>query len=247
MELRQGGQTLVGYPALIDKGAHVEIEVFDEPEVAAEKHRAGLRRLVALQVRDSLKYAREEPARPAEDGDRLPAARHADELRAQIVEVALDRAFLAEPLPADAADFARRIDEGRGRMMLIANEVARLAGVSPGRLPRGVAQTQGHAPGQGRRRRHRPAARAPRAQALHRRHAVGASGAPAALSEGDRRAPRQAARRSGPRRRSRRRPAPARAALPAKARRAARRARRRGSTSSAGGSRSCGSACSRRS
>ncbi len=32
----------------------------------------------------------------------------AEELREQIVEVALDRAFLAEPLPADAAAFARR-------------------------------------------------------------------------------------------------------------------------------------------
>ncbi len=51
----------------------------------------------------------------------------ADELRAQIVDVALDRAFLAEPLPADAAAFARRIEEGRGRLTLIANEVARLA------------------------------------------------------------------------------------------------------------------------
>ena len=53
----------------------------------------------------------------------------ADELRAQIVEVALDRAFLADPLPTDAAAFVRRVDEGRGRMVLIANEVARLAGV----------------------------------------------------------------------------------------------------------------------
>ena len=53
-----------------------------------------------------------------------------DELRAQIVEVALDRAFLAEPLPTDAAAFARRIDEGRGRLVLIADEVARRRGAS---------------------------------------------------------------------------------------------------------------------
>ena len=39
---------------MIDRGTHVEIEVFDEPEVAAAKHRAGLRRLVALQQRDAL-------------------------------------------------------------------------------------------------------------------------------------------------------------------------------------------------
>ena len=49
-------KSMVGFPALIDKGAHVEIEVFDEPDVAARKHRAGLRRLVALQLREPLKY-----------------------------------------------------------------------------------------------------------------------------------------------------------------------------------------------
>ncbi|HJV96891.1 MAG TPA: ATP-dependent RNA helicase HrpA, partial [Albitalea sp.] len=33
MEIRQGQQTLVGFPALIDRGANVGIEVFDEPDV----------------------------------------------------------------------------------------------------------------------------------------------------------------------------------------------------------------------
>ncbi len=128
MEVRQGGQSLIGYPALIDKGAHVEIEVFDEPEVAASKHRVGLRRLVALQIRDALKSVEKNLTA---DVQRLAVAYlplgTADDLRAQIVELALDRAFLAEPLPGDAASFARRIDEGRGRLALIAHEVARLA------------------------------------------------------------------------------------------------------------------------
>jgi ATP-dependent helicase HrpA len=127
MELRQSGQTLVGYPALIDKGGHVEIEVFDEPGVAAEKHRAGLRRLVALQLRDALKYLEKNlPDLQKMAIAYLPLG-SAEELREQIVEVALERAFLADPLPADAAAFARRVDEGRGRLTLIANEVARLA------------------------------------------------------------------------------------------------------------------------
>ena len=34
----------------------------------------------------------------------------------------------AEPLPTDAASFAKRIEEGRGRLTLIANEIARAAG-----------------------------------------------------------------------------------------------------------------------
>jgi ATP-dependent helicase HrpA len=129
MELKEGGQALIGYPALIDKGAHVEIEVFDEPEIARDRHRKGLRRLVALQIRDALKALDKNiPELQKLAMAYLPLGT-ADELSEQIVEVALDRAFLAEPLPTDAATFARRIEEGRGRLMLIAQEVARLAGV----------------------------------------------------------------------------------------------------------------------
>jgi ATP-dependent helicase HrpA len=125
MELRKAGQTLVGFPALIDKGEHVEIEVFDEPEVAAARHRAGLRRLVALQIRDALKYLeRNIPELQKMAVVYMPLG-SADELRAQIVELALDRAFLGDPLPTDAAAFERRLAEGRGRLTLIANEIAR--------------------------------------------------------------------------------------------------------------------------
>ena len=52
-----------------------------------------------------------------------------EELREQIIEVALDRAFLQDPLPTQEADFKKRIDDGRGRLTLIASEVARLAAV----------------------------------------------------------------------------------------------------------------------
>ena len=50
-----------------------------------------------------------------------------EELREQILGVAIDRAFLLDPLPTDAQAFKRRLEEGRGRLTLIANEVARLA------------------------------------------------------------------------------------------------------------------------
>ncbi|MBY0409740.1 MAG: DUF3418 domain-containing protein, partial [Burkholderiaceae bacterium] len=48
-------------------------------------------------------------------------------LRGQIIDVALDRAFLLDPLPTDEAAFKRRVEEGRGRLTLITNEIARLA------------------------------------------------------------------------------------------------------------------------
>ncbi|MES2529875.1 MAG: ATP-dependent RNA helicase HrpA [Pseudomonadota bacterium] len=129
MEVRRGAQSLIGFPALIDQGDAVTIEVFDEPAVAAAKHRAGLRRLFALQLKDALKYLEKNIPDLQKMAVAYMPLGTADELRAQIVDVALDRAFLQEPLPADEFAFKRRVDEGRGRLTLIANEVARLAGV----------------------------------------------------------------------------------------------------------------------
>ncbi len=128
MEIRKGGQTLIGFPALIDGGDAVSIEVFDEPEVAAARHRAGLRRLFALQIKDALKYLEKNiPDLQKMAVAYMPLGTQ-EELRTQILDIALDRAFLQDPLPTNEADFKRRVDEGRGRLTLIANEVARLAG-----------------------------------------------------------------------------------------------------------------------
>ena len=136
MEIRKGGQTLIGFPALIDGGDAVTIEVFDEPEVAAAKHRAGLRRLFALQIKDALKYLEKNiPDLQKMAVAYMQVGRSPDgtgggtqeELRTQIIDVALDRAFLLDPLPTDEYAFKRRVEEGRGRLTLIANEVARLA------------------------------------------------------------------------------------------------------------------------
>ena len=128
MEIKKGGQTLIGFPALIDGGDAVTIEVFDEPEVAAARHRAGLRRLFALQIKDALKYLEKNiPDLQKMAVAYMPLGTQ-EELRAQIIDVALERAFLQEPLPTGEAAFKLRVDEGRGRLTLIANEVARLAG-----------------------------------------------------------------------------------------------------------------------
>ncbi len=129
MEIQRGNQTLIGFPALVDGLDAVTIEVFDEPEVAATKHRAGLRRLFALQIKDALKYLEKNIPDLQKMAVAYMPLGTADELKTQIIDVALDRAFLLDPLPNDEASFKKRIEEGRGRLTLIANEVARLAGV----------------------------------------------------------------------------------------------------------------------
>jgi ATP-dependent helicase HrpA len=136
LEIQKGGQTLIGYPGLIDAGDAVTIEVFDEPDVASAKHRAGLRRLFSLQIKDALKYLEKNiPDLQKMAVTFMQVGKNADgtgggtveELLEQIIAVALDRAFLLDPLPTDEFAFRRRVEEGRGRLTLIANEVARLA------------------------------------------------------------------------------------------------------------------------
>nr|WP_276595183.1 ATP-dependent RNA helicase HrpA [Roseateles albus] len=129
MEVSRGAQTLIGFPALLDRGTHVEIEVFDEPDVAAARHRLGLRRLLALQLKEPLKFLEKNIPDLQKMSVLFMSLGTAEELRDQIIGVALDRAFLAEPLPTDEFSFKARIDEGRSRLNLIAQEVARQTGV----------------------------------------------------------------------------------------------------------------------
>ncbi len=132
LEIRRGKgrqqQTLIGFPALMDGGDAVTIAVFDEPELAAEKHQHGLRRLVALQCKDALKYLEKNIPDLQKMAMAYMPLGTLEELREQIIASALDRAFLQAPLPTDAASFAARVQEGRGRLTLIANEIARLVG-----------------------------------------------------------------------------------------------------------------------
>lgn len=128
MEIRKGQQTLIGYPALIDRGTGVTLEVFDEPDLAASQHRAGLSRLFALQMKDALKYVEKNIPQLQAMAVAYMSLGTQEELRDQIIAVALQRAFLMDPWPHNEDAFAQRLQEGRGRLTLIANEVARLCG-----------------------------------------------------------------------------------------------------------------------
>ncbi|MDR5787737.1 MULTISPECIES: ATP-dependent RNA helicase HrpA [unclassified Caballeronia] len=128
LEIRRRGQTLFGYPALVDRGTHCDVEVFDSPEEAVRIHRAGLRRLFALQLREPIRYLEKNLPGLREMSMQYMALGTADELRDQIVETALDRACLQDPLPDDDASFHARRDAAKGRLTLLANEIARLVG-----------------------------------------------------------------------------------------------------------------------
>ena len=128
LEIRRRGQTLFGYPALVDRATHCDVEVFDSPEEAARIHRAGLRRLFALQLREPIRYLERNLGGLREMSLQYMALGTQEELASQIIETALDRACLQDPLPDNDADFYARRDQGKSRLTLLAQEIARLAG-----------------------------------------------------------------------------------------------------------------------
>ncbi|QVN18493.1 ATP-dependent RNA helicase HrpA [Burkholderia pyrrocinia] len=128
LEIRRRGQTLYGYPALVDRGTHCDVEVFDSPEEAARIHRAGLRRLFALQLKEPIKFLEKNLPGLREMAMQYMSFGSQDELRDQLIDTALDRACLQDPLPDDDASFHARRDEGRSRLNLLAQEIARLVG-----------------------------------------------------------------------------------------------------------------------
>ena len=127
LEIQQGKVTLIGFPALVDKGIHCNLEVFDDPTEAARIHRIGMRRLLSLGLKDQLKYLEKNIPGLQGMGMHYMALGSQEELREQIIRAGMDRACLQEPLPRNAAEFNARRDEGKSRLNLLVNEIARLA------------------------------------------------------------------------------------------------------------------------
>jgi ATP-dependent helicase HrpA len=128
LEVQQGKQTLIGYPALVDKLTHCHIEVFDDPDEAARVHRIGLRRLFALQLKEQVKFLEKNIPGLQQMGMQFMALGSQEELREQIIQTAIERACLQHPLPSNSGEFNIRREEGKARLNLLANEIARMAG-----------------------------------------------------------------------------------------------------------------------
>jgi ATP-dependent helicase HrpA len=126
MELRRGGQSIVGYPALVDQGTSVALEVFDAQDAARAKHRFGLRRLFMLVLREQAKFL--ERAIPNLTALALQFAAIGDggTLKDQIAVAAFERACMMDPLPRTKSEFETRCTEAKPRVALIAQEIGRL-------------------------------------------------------------------------------------------------------------------------
>jgi ATP-dependent helicase HrpA len=81
--------------------------------------------LFALQLKEPLKSLEKTLAAMSGMSMLYMSLGTAEMLRQQIVDLALDRACLADPLPVDAESFVQRLKEGRSRLSLIGQEIAR--------------------------------------------------------------------------------------------------------------------------
>ena len=130
-EVKRAGQNVTLFNALVDNGAAVVLRAFDTREAAHAAHRLGLRRLFMLLLKEQVKYLEKNLT----DAQRLgmlfmtpnsPFAGTQQELQQQILAMTFDRCCLNDPLPANDAEFAARGKEAKNRLLLVAQELARL-------------------------------------------------------------------------------------------------------------------------
>ena len=126
LEIRVAGRDVVGFPALADEGDSVSLRAFDTEEKAREVHRAGLRRLFALALKEQVKFV--EKNLPRELGMLFMALGTESEMKAQVVAATLERTCMGEPWPASQAEFEARALAAKGKLTLVAQEIARLLG-----------------------------------------------------------------------------------------------------------------------
>jgi ATP-dependent helicase HrpA len=118
------GMTVWGYPALVDNGENVSINLLDSPEVARQAMRKGITRLFAIELQKEIEYLSRNI--PCFDQMALwykPVA-DADQLRHEIMTVVADRALMPDGHDIRTQrDFAELAESGWRRLTRAGDEV----------------------------------------------------------------------------------------------------------------------------
>jgi ATP-dependent helicase HrpA len=131
--VKRAGQDITLFNALVDEVDAVTLRAFDTRDAAQAAHRGGLRRLFMLLLKEQVKYLEKN----LPDAQRLgmlfmipnsPFEGTQQELQQQIQAMTFDRCCLNDPLPANEEQFIARGKEAKSRLLLIAQELARLVG-----------------------------------------------------------------------------------------------------------------------
>lgn len=121
----QAGVDIVAWPALVDRGDTVAIELCDYPGEAGIRHRLGVLRLLRLHTAQQVKYLRKQMLRG--NAFNLVLAGGGLE-RAALVEDLIDAAYLqaifpSGDLPRSGEDFLAALEAGRAEIVIRASEL----------------------------------------------------------------------------------------------------------------------------
>jgi len=139
LTLEQNGLEMTAYPALIDKGEHVDLTLMDTRQQASDFTAKGLRRLFILAQADSVKYLNKHlpdiktmclhyvNVQPAPFGDAEQSSQTpSEQLKTDLIHVAFDRCFILEQdAILSKADFEHRLEQKRSELILTATELAK--------------------------------------------------------------------------------------------------------------------------
>jgi len=139
ISLDQNGLEMTAYPALVDRGEHIDLTLMDTLQQAQQQTAKGLRRLFMLAQADSIKYLNKHlpniktmcmhyvnvPASPFNDesnSQKTPC----EQLKTDLIDLAFDRCFLLEQDPIHSQqDFEQRLAEKRSDLILTADTLAK--------------------------------------------------------------------------------------------------------------------------
>lgn len=118
------GISLSRYPALVDRGASVSLELVESAETAAHRTRGGLRRLLALAVRDQVEpHLAWWPGWSKLLASGAPLGDAAFWNR-EVTDAIVDRAFLAErSAPRNRQQFEQTLSKGREQIGLAVQDI----------------------------------------------------------------------------------------------------------------------------
>jgi ATP-dependent helicase HrpA len=126
--VKRAGQNITVFNALVDEGDAVTLRAFDTRDAAQAAHRGGLRRLFMLLLKEQVKYLEKSLPDAQRLGMLFMPFGTQQELQQQILAMTFDRCCLNDPLPANEEQFLARGKEAKSRLLLIAQELARLVG-----------------------------------------------------------------------------------------------------------------------
>jgi ATP-dependent helicase HrpA len=124
--VKRAGQDVTLFNALADEGDAAMLRAFDTRDAAQAAHRGGLRRLFMLLLKEQVKYMEKNLPDAQKLGMLFLPFGTQQELQQQILATAFDRCCLNDPLPTNDAEFIARGREAKNRLLLIAQEIARL-------------------------------------------------------------------------------------------------------------------------